>query len=122
MGMKKILVVDDDTIVLLILRDALGRVQPDYEIVTAKDGREALTLLRDDRFDLLVTDLGLPGITGITLTEEARELHAELPVVWITAYGCHNVCAESDELGVCCCLDKPVDIERIREAVRAALQ
>lgn len=120
--MKRILVVDDDAIVLLVLRDALRRVDPECDIVTAKDGREALDLLRADTFDLLVTDLGLPGITGITLTEEARELHADLPVVWITAYGCHNVCNESDQLGVCCCLDKPVEIERIREAVRTALR
>jgi DNA-binding NtrC family response regulator len=119
--MKRILVVDDDAIVLLVLRDALRRVDPDCEIVTAKDGREALSLLRADSYDLLVTDLGLPGITGITLSEEARALHSELPIVWITAYGCHNVCSEGNHLGVRCCLDKPVEIERIREAVRAAL-
>ena len=118
---KRVLVVDDDRVVLLVLRDALRRLDEDCEVITARDACEALDALRLHAFDVMVTDLTLPGITGVALTEAARRLSDGMPILWITAYGCHNVCREGAELGVVCCLDKPVEIRQIREAVRAAL-
>jgi DNA-binding NtrC family response regulator len=118
---KRILVVDDDHVVLLVLESALARLGPEYEIMTAEDGQEALQALSEDHYDLLVTDLSLPGLSGIELTEALRKRNSNMSVIWITAYGCHNVCSELDSLGVCCCLDKPVEISEIRDTVRRAM-
>ncbi len=119
---KRILVVDDDRVVLLVLGDALRRLGEDCEVITASDAHEALDALRGGSFDAMVTDLSLPGITGVALTESARRLRDGMPILWITAYGCDNVCHEGADLGVFCCLDKPVEVSQIREAVRAALE
>ncbi len=119
---RRILVVDDDRAVLLVLGDALRRLAEDCEIVTARDAGEALRELNRGSFDVMVTDLTLPGMTGIGLTERARTLASDMPVLWITACGCQRVLGEGASLGVYCCMDKPVEIRQIQEAVQSALQ
>lgn len=117
---KKILVVDDDPIVLLVLRDALALCNG-FEVHTAEDAQKALTLLRATRYDLVITDLSLPGLSGVQLTQEIRRTQGDMPVVWVTAYGCHTVERDRGALDVCCCLDKPVEIQEIRDTARRAL-
>ena len=119
---KRILVVDDDERVLLVFHDALMRLGCEFEIVTARNGREALEKAREAPFDLIITDLRMPDVDGIALTEAIREIDLEVAVIWMTAYGCHAMRAEAARLAVYRCLDKPVEIGEIRDAVRQALR
>jgi len=119
---KRILVVDDEARVLLILAEALKRLGNSYEIVTSASGADALDKAEQEAFDLVITDLKMSSIGGTELTKSIKELSPDTAVIWITAYGCHNVAGEFAELGVYCCLDKPLEIGVIRRAAREALR
>jgi DNA-binding NtrC family response regulator len=113
--------VDDDERVLFVLRHALMKSSNGTEIVTARSGYEALDKAREMSFDLLITDLRMPEMSGIELTETFKSLHPDTVVIWITAFGCHRVADEAPRLGVSLCLDKPLELPQIRGAVREAL-
>ena len=118
---KRILVADDDARVLLILRATLERMKNGYQVVEAHDGAEALAKIEDGPFDLVITDIRMPRVDGLELTEAIRALPGNTAVIWITAYGCHKLQAECDRLGVYRCLDKPLRIGEIRQAALEAL-
>lgn len=119
---KRILVVDDDDRVLFVLHHTLTRVDNKYEVVTAKNGHEAVDSFKEQPFELVITDLRMRDMDGIELTKAIRALDDSTVVIWITAYGCHNVRDEMTRLRVYGCLDKPLEIAEIRQAVREALE
>lgn len=118
----RILIADDDPRVLLILRTTLERMKDGYRIVAARDGKEAMRSVKAEPFDLVITDIRMPGMNGIELAEAMRALDLDTAVIWITAYGCHRLKAESDRLDICRCLDKPLRIGEIRRAALEALE
>jgi DNA-binding NtrC family response regulator len=118
----RILIADDDPGVLLILRTTLERMKNGYRIVAARDGAEALQEVAAQSFDLVITDVRMPGIDGIALVEAIRTSKPNTAVIWITAYGCHRLEAERDRLDVYRCLDKPLRIGEIRQAALEALE
>jgi DNA-binding NtrC family response regulator len=118
---RRILLVDDDENVLFVLHTALLRLGSDCEVETARHGRSALAVLADRSFDLLVTDMRLPGADGRELAEYLRQVGADTQVIWMTAYGCRDLWAEAERLDVHTCLEKPVEIADFRSAVVAAL-
>ncbi len=117
----RILLVDDDTGVLFVLQETLAPLRDRYEIVSAGNGQSALARIRETHFDLVITDLRMPDIGGVELTETIRALNPSTQVVWITAYGSRTVAADAARLGVFRCLDKPLEIEEIRDTAREAL-
>lgn len=118
---QRILIADDDQRVLLVLQATLERMKNGFQIEVAGDGRQALEKVEAQPFDLVITDVRMPGIDGVELVEAIRALKLDTAVIWITAYGCHNLQAECSRLDVYCCLDKPLRIGEIRQAARAAL-
>ncbi len=118
---QRILVVEDEKWLRLILRDILRRMGNGYEIVVVSDAEAALSEVEKDGLHLLLTDLRLPGIDGVALTERLIEAGWEIPIIWMTAYGCHRVRSEAEEMDVYRCLDKPLRIDQIRGVVREAL-
>ena len=85
MDKGRILVVDDDERVLFVMHRALLAFQDNYEIVSTQDGREALNKATEAHFDLIITDLKMPGMDGIALTQAIVSLNCSTVVVWITA-------------------------------------
>jgi signal transduction histidine kinase len=82
---RTVLVVDDEEIIRLMVAEALR--DDGYVVLEAADGEAALRLVRSgERIDMLVTDVGLPGLNGRRLADAARELVPELPVLLITGY------------------------------------
>lgn len=119
---SRILIVDDEELVLLVLRDGLAALGDQYEIETAQSGLEALRKAKEAAFDLVITDLRMSDMGGVELTEAIRAWDPLAMVIWITAYDCHKVRAEAERLAVYRCLDKPLEIPEIRAVVRQALQ
>lgn len=119
---RRLLVVDDDKNVRFVLSQALRALSAHYEILAASDAHEALTLLEQQAFDLVITDINLPGINGVDLTEELLTESPNTAVIWITAYGCHRLARERAYTGVFACLEKPIGIDEIREAALKALR
>ncbi len=118
---KVVLIVDDEERVLFVLQNALERLENGLEVVTAATAEEALRKAREMPFDLVITDLIMPDVDGIELTERVRGLRADVPVVWMTAYGCGSFQGEAERLGVNWCLEKPLEIGEFREVARRAL-
>ncbi|MBN1889386.1 MAG: response regulator [Thermoflexales bacterium] len=117
---KRILVVDDEEQVVFVLRHSLKKLGPLYEIVTAADGQEALEKMKESHVDLLITDIAMPGMDGLTLTEAVRARDPETKVVWVTAYGEWKDVAE--QMGVRHYMLKPVDVDEIRRVAREELE
>jgi DNA-binding NtrC family response regulator len=118
---KRILVVDDDAAVLFVFRETLHALGETNEIVTAQNGLEALNEFRKKPYDLIVTDLKMPDMGGVELTEAIRAASPQTPVIWITAHGSYNYVSDAERLGVISCRDKPLEIWQILQLVRDAL-
>jgi CheY-like chemotaxis protein len=118
---KRVLIVDDEDKILFVVRHALERLGEACQVETAENGRKALELACDAPFDLVVTDLRMPDMDGIKLTEALRGLKDGPSVIWMTAYHCGGQETEMERLGVCGCIDKPIEIGEIRRIVSEAL-
>jgi CheY-like chemotaxis protein len=119
---RRILVVDDDATVLFVLHDILAKLGQGYETVTCSSGSDALLEFEKTPFDLVMTDLRMPGMDGIELTQMIRNLVPGAAVIWLTAFGSTEAGQEVKRLRVCRCLDKPVEAAEILRIVRQALE
>ena len=119
--LQNIMVVDDDQQVLYILAEALARMGDCFEIISARDGREARRRSREMNVDLLITDLNLPEMDGISLTKYLRKTNSGLPVIWITAYSNDNTQRQAEAMAISQVIEKPFEIAYIREKARALL-
>jgi len=117
---KRVLVVEDDPEVLFVWATALKKMS-EVEVETAEDGREALDQFEAEPFDLVVTDLSMPEMSGVELTREIRRLDPNVPVIWVTAHAHYRDRLEEPDLNVHTFLVKPVSIQQIRQVVRDAL-
>jgi excisionase family DNA binding protein len=114
-----ILVVDDEGAV----RDLLAKTltMADYDVDAAKDGQEAIERLRTITYDLLITDLKMPGMDGLAVIREARRISSDLPIIVITGYSTEASAIEAINLGVAGYLTKPFRLPRILAAAARAL-
>jgi excisionase family DNA binding protein len=115
----RILVVDDEPQVRELLAKTL--VSADYDVDTVPDGPAALDYLHSQPCDLLVTDLKMPGMDGLTLIREMRRKFRELPVIVITGFSTEASAIEALNLGVSGYLTKPFRIPRVLHAAARAL-
>jgi PAS domain S-box-containing protein len=117
---EHVLLVEDDPVVRLLMAEALTELG--YRLLQAGNGREALKILESGvPVDLLLTDVGLPGMSGKQLADEARRLRADLPVLFATGYA-HDAQARSGNLGArTAILSKPFAIEQLSSKLRALL-
>ncbi|HEV8713934.1 MAG TPA: sigma-54 dependent transcriptional regulator [Candidatus Binatia bacterium] len=112
----KILVVDDDASVLALFQTVLG--SEGYDIICASSGEEALQQLEQERFDLLISDLRLPGMDGITLVKQAKAINPAMPSLVLTAYGTVESAVAAMKEGAHDYLAKPFANEELRLAVK----
>lgn len=104
---KRILVVDDESTLVFFLKQGLQEAINSCNVDIASSGEDALTKLTYNRYDLLITDLKMPGISGFTLVEVARSLHPNIKVILMTAFGSREVQDEANNLEVEGYLTKP---------------
>ena len=117
--MARILLADDDKGSLDLVRRALEL--EGHSIEAAEDGSEALAIAEAGRFDLLVTDVHMPGLDGIELAKRALALHPGLRLVLMSAYPDGLELAGGLAAGRARLVTKPFSIDKIRAEVRAAL-
>jgi len=115
----RVLVVDDEQAVRELLEKTLTLA--DYDVDTAADGASALDRLRAVRYALLITDLKMPGMDGLSVIREARRIRPELPVVIITGCSTEASAIEAVNLGVTGYLIKPFRLPRVLAAAARAL-
>ena len=118
-GRPHVLVVDDEA----GIRDLLSRTLAlaNYDVDVAPDGRAAIERMRLFSYDLLITDLKMPGIDGLTVIHEARRLNEHLPVIIITGFSTEASAIEAANLGVSGYLTKPFKVPRVLSVAARAL-
>jgi two-component system response regulator HydG len=114
-----VLVVDDEASIRDLLSKTLALAE--YDVDLAPDGRTALERLRIIPYDLLITDLKMPGVDGLTVIREARRLKTDLPVIIITGFSNEASAIEAVNLGVSGYLTKPFRVPRVLAAASKAL-
>ncbi|MGK2905207.1 MAG: sigma-54-dependent transcriptional regulator [Desulfuromonadales bacterium] len=116
----RILVADDDA----VIREGLRRIltAEGYEVETASNGRAALERLEQKRFKLLVTDLKMPGMSGLEVLQTLRNCQPELPVILITGYAAIDNAVEAMKNGATDYISKPFANEEIVSKVKNAME
>lgn len=115
---KTILIVDDEINILRVLKTALGK---GYQIKTARNAEEALSLLNSERIDLVLSDFRLPDMDGIGLLKRVKEYLPSIPFIIITAYGTIERAVEAMKNGAYTYLTKPINLDVLYSVVREAL-
>lgn len=115
----RILIVEDRDALRRLLETALA--QQGYEVRSAADGKEGMVLAKTGAFDLVVTDLKLPGASGLEVLEASRERRPEVPVVVLTAHGTVQTAVDAMKLGASDFLEKPVEIDDLTALVETHL-
>lgn len=115
----RVLVVDDEASIRELLSKTLALAE--YDVDTAPDGRAAVERLRLGHYDLLIADLKMPGLDGLSLIREAKRLKADLPVIIITGFSTESSAIEAVNLGVAGYLTKPFRVPQVLAAAARAL-
>jgi two-component system cell cycle sensor histidine kinase/response regulator CckA len=119
-GGERILLVEDEDAVRLFSARALR--SKGYEVIEARTGEVALEILKEQSFDLLVTDMVMPKVDGATLIREARKDNSDLPVICMSGYTREAVANEVAELPKVRFLSKPFSLKQLTASVRASLE
>ncbi len=114
---KMILVVDDEE----IMRDFLVEVLEDYSVTAVVDGSEAIKQMETQKFDLVITDLKMPKVSGEEVVRRAIELDPAYKVIVISGYSTLFTVSQSIENGACAFLSKPFSIDQLRSEVSKSL-
>ncbi len=118
---ERILAVDDEPDMLKLLSMIIREKTP-YEIETTNNPLEAVELIKQGGFDLIITDLKMPGLDGIELFDAARQMQEDIPVIIITAYGTVESAMETMQRGAFDFITKPFRKEQILYAVDKAVK
>ena len=118
--MNRILIVEDDR----QNREGLQALVANagFRVTGAADYDRAAALLESQRFDLLITDLDLPGGTGLDLVHHARAFCPRIASILVTAFGCSEVRKQVQELELVGYFEKPFDPEALMELVKSSLR
>ncbi len=115
----RVLIVDDDPGILAVLMEILGRTS--VEVTQAASGLDALERLDEERFELLITDLDMPGLSGVELISKAKLLAPTMPVLVVTGSQRGRLTGGSGDLEVAGWFPKPFDPLRILDRVEDLL-
>lgn len=117
--MYKMVVIDDEFIVVEGIKAMIARMKLDFEVVGfAYDGIAALDVVRNTRPDLVITDIRIPGLDGLSLIEEAKEFLPDTAFVVISGYNEFEYARRALTLGVKGYIDKPITMEKLTEVLR----
>jgi excisionase family DNA binding protein len=115
----RVLVVDDEASIRDLLAKTLALAE--YDVDVAPDGRSALERMRMYPYDLLIADLKMPGMDGLTVIREAKRYKGDLPVIIITGFSTESSAIEAVNLGVAGYLTKPFRVPQVLAAAAKAL-
>jgi len=108
MDTQNCLVVDDEHVILSLISEALS--SRGFTCVTASSGEQALAILAEASFDIMITDIQMPGMTGIELTKAVKKLYEDLPIIVVTGFVEEYSYDEVIEAGAADFIRKPFSI------------
>lgn len=116
---EQILIVDDETNAVDNLTHVCNKAG--YEVTSTTSGQEALELIRNQTFDLVLTDLRIDQVDGIEILNLTKELHPETEVILITGYASFETAVDAMKAGAFHYIAKPFQLDEVRELIRKAL-
>ena len=117
-ALRKVLVVDDDPVVARSFDRVLSG--KGYAVITASSGQEALNKIENEEYDVVFTDIKMPGMSGLEMAEQVKQRRPWLPVVIVTGYGSPGNEARAEAAGVSSFLRKPLSPEMIEDSAEKA--
>jgi CheY-like chemotaxis protein len=114
--MVRIMIIEDDEEMRSLLKDFLE--EEGLETDSVNNGADALGKLSKDHVDLILTDIRMPGLTGLDILPRIRRLNPKTPIIVMTAYGSDDVRRRSLERGATAYLEKPILLTQLRTLIR----
>jgi CheY-like chemotaxis protein len=119
---KRLLIVDDEPNVTLTLSESLEALGAQYQVHVANSGSDALNLVRQTGYDIIVTDYRMPGMTGLELAQEVHKISPATQIILMTAYGSDSLRNSAESASLSGFIDKPFTIKQIRDVILRAIQ
>ncbi len=121
---KKILIVDDEPSIREFFQILFSRLSEDqaFEVTVAENGDKAFQLLKQKSFDMVISDMKMPGMSGLQLLEKAKPLHADMVFILITAFDTTQTAVQAMKMGAYDYISKPFNVEEIKRVVFSALK
>mgnify|MGYP001214516284 FL=1 len=113
---KQILIVDDQYGIRILLKEVFQK--EGYKTFQAANGNQALDIVRNEKIDLVLLDMKIPGMDGIEILKRMREINKDISVFIMTAYGELDMIQEAKQLGALQHFTKPFDINELRAEVK----
>ncbi|MCK6543770.1 response regulator [bacterium] len=120
--LKRILIVDDEETLTFSLYQSFIISKENYEVVTASSGTEAWEKFAEHPFDLILTDITMPGISGIELLKRVKKERPQTHVIIMTAYGSDEKKEEALSFGAYRYIEKPFEIKMMKSVIAEALK
>ena len=117
---KQVLIVDDEESIRVSLGKLLSYEK--YGTFTAPEGESALQIVSDERIDIVLLDIKMPGMDGLEVLGKMKEIRPELPVIIISGHGTISTAVEATKLGAFDFLEKPIDLERMLLTLRNGIK
>ena len=118
---KRILIVDDEEDLTWSISRGLLKDQNTFEVVCANSGKSALNLLSKKKYDLLITDIRMPGGNGLTLLRKAKDMFPSTKVIVMTAYGSSEIKDILDRTLTYGYIEKPFEFKDLRDLIYRCL-
>ena len=115
-----VLVVDDDAGMVETLADILEARQ--YRVGRAESGASAVAMVRDDRYDVVLMDIQMPGLNGVEALKAMRALAPDVSVIMMTAFTRHELVEEARRATALAVLAKPLDLDRVLRLIEAVVR
>ncbi|MGQ9696149.1 MAG: response regulator [Thermodesulfobacteriota bacterium] len=115
----RVMVIEDDREMRSLLEDFIQ--EEGYEVRSADNGSEAFCILAKDEFDLIITDVRMPGLSGLDILPGMRKLQPHSAIIVITAFGSEEVYTRAMERGADGYLQKPISLETLRIMIKKML-
>lgn len=121
---KRILVIDDEELITRSFSNLLEK--QGYEVYTVRNGQDALVMIEEESFDLVISDIRMPGDDGVATIRKIRESlenskKSKVPVIFITGYADEKLEKEARSLNPVAYLLKPFDIKQILEQIKTVV-
>src|SRR5215475_12133705 len=116
----KALVVDDDKVTLELLTYQL--TSEGFETVAAENGKTGLEYVRENDFDIILTDLNLPDISGIEMVRRSKEISPQTEIIMVTGFGSMEKAIEATKAGAFHYVEKPVEFEELMSLISKAIE
>jgi two-component system response regulator AtoC len=117
---NKALVIDDDVSTLELMRFQLQA--EGFQVSTAENGKKGLDFIKENKFDIILTDLNLPDVSGIEMVKLSKEILPETEIIMVTGYGSTEKAIEATKAGAFYYVEKPVEFEELLVLIEKAIE